>query len=123
VSDDDMILSANVTHALHEAIGTVLIKHNQAIAVDGWGIRIKDTPYGSVYVERMIFTWRVKLIENPDSMYCGGIGWCYPPNPAALALRAAWAWDGSPDKEPSGWIRAVHDGRKRGEPREGVTQI
>lgn len=120
---DGMILSAAVTAGLIESIGKILVSAGQAIGVDGWGIRIKDTPHGSVYIERMIFTWRVKLVEDPTLLYCGGIAWCYPANDFIAAYDAAHAWDGSPDTEPSGWIRAVHDHRQNGAPKEGVTQV
>ena len=124
MSDEDMILDAVVTTTeLHRSVGDSLVAAGQAITVDGWGIRIKETPHGCVYVERMIFTWRVKLVENPDSLVCGGIGWCYPGNNLPLALANAWAWDGSPDTEPSGWIRSIHDHRSHGEPKPGVRQI
>lgn len=119
----DGILNASVARQIMDSVAQVLAANGQTATVDKWGIRIKPTLHGYVYLERMTFTWRVKLIEDPDSRSCGGIGWCYPGDNLSLALTNAWAWDGSPTTEPSGWILAVHDGRRHGEAKDGITQV
>jgi hypothetical protein len=41
-------------------------------------------------------------------------GWCYSGQGARmLAILAALAWDGSPDTEPTGWIKEITSGRCR----------
>lgn len=97
--------------------------------VEEWGIRVKTTPYAWVYITRMMFNWRV-LEVIPDGLPEGhplypamfyNRSWCF--KSLAVALARAAAWDGRHDTEPGGWIKSVVDGRREGEPTEGIAQM
>ena len=105
---------------LHEAIAAKL--HD--VSVDDWGIRVKDTPHGAVYVCRMITTWRIQQVRDPENLWTAAHrAWCYPSSDLVGALVRAMMWDGEPDTEPSGWLKSVYDGRRHGEPIDGVRQV
>lgn len=80
-----------------------------------------------------LFTWRIVAVELGDYTYPGNLrGWCYSKSQLLIAVAQACNWDGRPDTEPSGWIRAVDTAevrrrsdyveRRNGTPLEGVTQ-
>jgi hypothetical protein len=71
----------------------------------GW--RVKETGAHWIDVMPMIYNWRI--VTTPKS--CPLVydrGWCYQgTGPAAFtaAVLAAWAWDGSDETEPPGYLK------------------
>lgn len=123
MTPDGGVLSHTITTAIEENVGRVLVGHGQAVRVDSWGICIKETAWGCVYLKRLIYNWRVALVEDPEAGSTGGIAWCYEGGDISAALRGASVWDGSPSTEPFGWQRAVHDDRYHSDPKPGVVQV
>lgn len=70
----------------------------------------KDLPAGlALWVVPMVVTTRI-MIGVPGS---GGVddAWCY--HTPGGAILAALAWDPETEKEPTGWHRHPHSGRRR----------
>jgi hypothetical protein len=98
-------------------------------AITDFGVRVKITEVGWVVLTRQLVNWRIVDCRNdpfsgtPTELSGYTRGWCYAgPHSFALALHAAVTWSGSPDTEPSGWIKSVVDGRRNGEPTPGIRQ-
>jgi hypothetical protein len=100
------------------------------------GYRVKTTEWCHVDVLFQIFNWRITETELGDMPYPGyRRGWCYDKLSSGLfvATIKACMWDGRPDTEPSGWVRAIdpaevrcrpdYKERRDGRPREGITQV
>lgn len=98
------------------------------------GYRIKTTQWCHVELHLQIFNWRLVAVELGDHRYPANLrGWCYPHNQFLIAVIQACNWDGRPDTEPSGWVRAIdtmavrsrpdYVERHNGEPLAGVTQM
>jgi hypothetical protein len=76
------------------------------VAIDG-GFGIKDTRYGAIAVNRMIFNWRIVRHSTPLTY---DRGWCYFGTDLATLLRAvdaALKWDGADDTAPIGYDKDV----------------
>jgi hypothetical protein len=99
------------------------------MALDAFGIRVKITDRCHVYITMMMFgNWRLLEVIPDNSPYepaCSyNRGWCFGGRGAFVAaFAAALRWDGAADTEPAGWVKAVHDQRRFGEPKPGIRQM
>jgi hypothetical protein len=98
--------------------------------ITSFGVRVKVTEHGWVVLARQITNWRIldcrndPFHENVPTAFSGWTrGWCYAePSSTVTSLMAAVKWSGMPDTEPSGWVKSLPDGRRHGEPKDGITQ-
>jgi len=69
--------------------------------------RVKETATHWVDVVPMIYNWRVCTTPKSCPLVYDR-GWCYQGTDAATfvaAVLAAWAWDGSDETEPAGYLK------------------
>lgn len=98
------------------------LQHGLEIHPYGY-LHVKDTDDCQVMIAHMGFNWRVlEVLYGGAGMLGPARGWCYRA-PLETVIEAARRWDGAPDSEPSGWIKAVGTERRHGEPAEGVRQL
>lgn len=100
---------------------------------NGAGIRVKVTKRCWVHLNVQMFgDWLLTEVypetEDKEDQYYPASGyrrgWLYSgPGAVVHAFDAALRWDGEPYTEPSGWAKAVHDGRRHGEQVKGLRQL
>jgi len=116
------------------AVAESMKDHNPEIEVTAYGIVVKRTERTWVHIWLSVTgNWRVvEVLPDPrlkpeDVMYpawSSRRGWCYePPHSLIKAYVAAMSWDGAADSEPSGWSKAIQDGRRHGELKPGIRQV
>jgi hypothetical protein len=94
-----------------------------------FGVRVRVTPWGWIVLVRTITNWRILDCRNdpfqnvPTEMSGWARGWCYAePSSFISSLLGALKWSGSPDTEPSGWVKSLPDERRHGEQKPGIRQ-
>lgn len=89
---------------------TTLLDMIQLQQLPDGGVRVKSTPTHHIDVIPMLYNWRIATVPRENNPY-GNYErfWCYQGKDQttfAIAVLAAFAWDGRDHTEPFGWLKS-----------------
>lgn len=81
-------------------------------------LAVRKLPDGRALAVVQMTFGKARLCLGPGDLVTYDIGWCY--DDPEVAVSELKRWDPTKEKEPNGWMREPHSGRRRpgGDPKK-----